>query len=173
MGPEHAAMEGLDVKRTGFKPRVSKLLTNADSQRASARVSTDKQAPLYRLTRPVNFEAQAERFTPTPKEPERIEHEGYRRLVAQLPCVRCHIEGWSQCAHPNSNKTKGRKADDRECFPLCCDRPGVNGCHPLFDQYKLGPRDWSATFEELWGEWTRAMIDGLDLWPKNLPRWPG
>lgn len=157
------------MKRTGFKPRVSKLLTNADSQPKSAEVST-RVTPCYRLTRPVNFSALTT-FTPAPKEPERIEHEGYRRLVAALPCSRCGIQGYSQAAHPNTGKTKGRKADDRECFPLCCDRLGVVGCHFMFDQHQLWTADVAEFFELAWGLRTRTTIEVNGEWPKNLPKW--
>jgi hypothetical protein len=62
--------------------------------------------------------------------------EAYRRLVAALPCSNCGIEGYSQAAH---GPTLGGaiKSNDTECFPLCCDRPEVKGCHPRFDQYEL------------------------------------
>lgn len=76
--------------------------------------------------------------------PERSE--SYRRLVASLPCINCNLEGYSQAAHPNYGKGAGMKTDDRLCFPLCADRPGVRGCHSLHDQGGLRPklerREW-------------------------------
>lgn len=64
--------------------------------------------------------------------------EQYRRLVASLPCVRCGIEGYSQAAHGNSlhfGKGRGLKSSDAALFPLCCNRPGTQGCHERHDQY--------------------------------------
>ena len=56
-----------------------------------------------------------------------IEHEGYRRLVAAMPCKACGIEGYSQAAHVPPDG-RGIKQDDREIFALCCTRSGINGC---------------------------------------------
>jgi hypothetical protein len=56
-----------------------------------------------------------------------VASEPYRRLVALFPCKICGIDGYSQAAHPNTDKGAGIKTDDRLCFPLCCDRPGVQG----------------------------------------------
>lgn len=72
-------------------------------------------------------------FTPTPKHaPER--NEGYRRWVASLACCRCGIWGFSQAAHPCAGRGLGQKSSDLDCFPLCCVRPGLLGCHILHDQ---------------------------------------
>lgn len=66
-----------------------------------------------------------------------LRSEPYRRYVASCECFGCGLEGWSQCAHPNSAKYgKGlsRKAGDQYCFPLCAPRYGMPGCHFQFDQ---------------------------------------
>jgi hypothetical protein len=63
--------------------------------------------------------------------------EQHRRNVAELPCAECGIEGWSQCAHSNSaeyGKGARIKSNDFASFPLCCDRPGIVGCHTRHDQ---------------------------------------
>jgi hypothetical protein len=88
---------------------------------------------------------------PVPKR-QRVRDEPYRRFVATLPCSHCQVEGYSQAAHPNTGKAKGRKADDTLCFPLCCDRPGVVGCHTLFDQHKLFARAERPRMERQWSE---------------------
>jgi hypothetical protein len=62
-----------------------------------------------------------------------VRSEAYRRYVASHPCFACGIEGWSQCAHANGGGM-GTKASDLETFPLCCTRPGHQGCHVMFDQ---------------------------------------
>ena len=69
---------------------------------------------------------------PIPK-PVRYQSEAYRRYVAEHPCMRCGVENYSQACHPNGAGA-GTKASDRLCFPLCCARPGIAGCHYLHDQ---------------------------------------
>ena len=101
---------------------------------------------------------------------EPIRSEAYRRLVAQLPCKVCGIVGYSQAAHPNTGKGTGIKADDRECFPLCCDRPGVQGCHTKFDQGALFDKEMRRIVEVDWAIDTRRTIDNMGLWPEGLPR---
>lgn len=105
----------------------------------------------------------------------RLHSEKYRRAVASLPCAACGIYGYSQHAHGNEGKGMGLKTDDRTGVPLCCARPGEEGCHTKFDQYRLlpGGRDAHREAMRTWGEQTRAMVHSLGLWPKNLPLWPG
>lgn len=107
-------------------------------------------------------------LAPAPKK-ETLEHEGYRRLVALLPCKNCGIGSYSQAAHPNTGKGQGLKTDDRLCFPLCCDRPGVRGCHSQFDQAALFPKHVRRALEPAWAVDTQRQILALGLWPANLP----
>ncbi|OUM00582.1 hypothetical protein A8M77_21100 [Variovorax sp. JS1663] len=100
-----------------------------------------------------------------------VEHEGYRRLVAALPCKHCGLVGYSQAAHPNMNKGAGTKTDDRLCFPLCCDRPGVVGCHVAFDQKALFTKEARRLVEAAWGADTRRQILAAGNWPTDLPLW--
>ena len=97
-----------------------------------------------------------------------IRSEKYRRLVAQLPCMSCGIDGYSQAAHPPPT-ANGRKEDDRECFPLCCTRIGELGCHASFDQYKLITKDRMLTMAAIWADRTREKIKQTFGWPKGLP----
>ena len=99
-----------------------------------------------------------------------VRSEEYRRLVAQLPCKHCGIQGYSQCAHPNTGKGTGIKTSDLESFPLCCDRPGVQGCHSKFDQNTLFVRLRRRVIEPAWGADTRRQIIAMGQWPANLPR---
>lgn len=101
--------------------------------------------------------------------------EAYRRAVASLPCAACGIYGYSQHAHGNEGKGLGLKTDDRTGVPLCCARPGEEGCHIKFDQYRLlpGGREAHRDAMRTWGAQTRATVHSLGLWPKNLPHWPG
>lgn len=95
--------------------------------------------------------------------------ETYRRLVAARPCKLCGIAGFSQAAHPNTGKGQGTKTDDRLCFPLCCDRPGVVGCHGLFDQHALLSKEARRAIEPAWGADTRRAILAAGDWPAQLP----
>lgn len=104
--------------------------------------------------------------SPIPKT-VRIEHEGYRRLVAALPCAVCGIVGYSQCAHvPPSGK--GIKEDDRETFPACCDRPGTVGCHVKVDQYKLAGAAVTRQMARGWAADARRRIRAAGNWPADL-----
>ena len=100
-----------------------------------------------------------------------VRSEQYRRLVAMLPCKVCGVDGYSQAAHPNTGKGAALKTDDRQCFALCCDRPGVRGCHPKFDQGALFDKATRQRLEADWGVDTRRTIDNMGLWPANLPKW--
>lgn len=107
---------------------------------------------------------------PIPKA-EIVRSEPYRRLVASLPCASCGIYGYSQHAHLNEGKGMGLKADDRAGMPLCCARPGIEGCHVAFDQYRLVPGGREAHREAgaRWAAETRQTIIDLGLWPERLP----
>lgn len=107
-------------------------------------------------------------LAPAPKD-EPVRHEGYRRLVALLPCKACGIAGYSQAAHPNTGKGTGTKTDDRLCFPLCCVRPGIEGCHVLFDTGRLLDKAARRAIEPAWACDTQRQITALGLWPKDLP----
>lgn len=103
-----------------------------------------------------------------------IESVPYRRLVAQLPCLWCGISGYSQYAHLNYGKGMSMKTDDRTGFPLCCSRPGIEGCHVAYDQYRLlegGGREAHRKYGLEAGRFTRDQILKAGLWPKKLPRW--
>jgi len=103
-----------------------------------------------------------------------VESEAYRRLVAQLPCMWCGIEGYSQHAHLNYGKGLGMKTDDRTGFPLCCSRPGTEGCHVAYDNYRLlesGGRDAHRQYGLEAGRFTREQVLKAGLWPASLPRW--
>ena len=101
-----------------------------------------------------------------PKE-NAVECEPYRRLVAKFPCAHCSVEGFSQAAHPPPTG-KSIKEDDRECFPLCCTRPGIEGCHVQFDQYRLIPKGRMRAQAAKWARETLAKIKAMGKLPKKL-----
>ena len=146
------------MKRTPFKRKTPTAYTKAE-----------RVAPvLARLTVKVNMPRVSDEVVTISKEAA-IYSEPYRRLVAAMPCINCHIEGYSQAAHPPPTG-KGRKEDDRLTFPLCCTRPGVTGCHADFDQYRLVPAADMRSLAGHWGTETRQIILEAGHWPKNLPK---
>lgn len=136
------------MKRAGFKPQAPPRRP----ERQWTGHTPDVRSAACRMADGV-----ARMSVPVPKtKPTR--DEAYRRFVASLPCAHCRIEGYSQAAHPNTGKAKGMKADDRLCFPLCCDRPGVKGCHAMFDQHQLFPREQRADVEREWALLTQEKL---------------
>lgn len=128
-------------------------------------------ALLQPLAKPPNYAAiSANNPAPAIEKANPLRSEEYRRLVVQGACSNCHIVGYSQAAHPPPTG-KGIKEDDRECFPLCCTRPGVPGCHWLFDNYKLIQAGLMREQAARWAADTRERILAEGLWPKNLPAW--
>ena len=109
---------------------------------------------------------------PITKEPP-LRSERYRRAVASLPCAHCGIEGYSQHAHENDGKGARLKVDDRRAMPLCCSRPGIEGCHVAFDQYRLVPggREAHVALGRAMAARTRLDLLILGLWPANVPVW--
>lgn len=61
-------------------------------------------------------------------------YEELRRAVTTLPCMNCGVERFTQAAHGNADKGMGIKGSDAAIAALCCDRPGVRGCHAMLDQ---------------------------------------
>ena len=96
-----------------------------------------------------------------------VRSEPYRRLVAALPCKACGIQGFSQAAHLPPNG-KSIKQDDRLTFALCCDRLGIKGCHPKYDQYELFTRAVAMTVGRAWAADTQRQIIASGQWPKGL-----
>ena len=161
------------MQRTGFNRR-RKLALAAPIEREKRLSDAAKYAIENALKKPPNL-AQVSLSAPTaPVEKESpLRSEAYRRAVASLPCIHCGIEGYSQCAHANTGKGKSMKADDRCAMPLCCTRPGIEGCHAAFDQYRLlpGGREAHHAQGRAWAKKTRNQIQESGQWPVNLPMW--
>lgn len=82
-----------------------------------------------------------------------VRDEKYRRLIATMPCFSCGIDGYSQVAHSNlakHGKGGAMKASDYATFPLCCERPGVQGCHSMFDQGLIVTKLNKETLTDFW-----------------------
>lgn len=98
-------------------------------------------------------------------------NEQHRRNVAALPCAVCRIEGFSQAAHVNASvagKGLGMKAPDVLTFPLCCDRPGVRGCHSLHDQGGIYTKQERLLREWEYVDQTRAQLIRRNQWPTEV-----
>lgn len=111
-------------------------------------------------------------FSPVTKDAP-VRHEGYRRLVASMPCAWCGCQGRSNHAHENSGKGMAMKVDDRRAMPLCVDDMGQNGCHTTFDQYALidGGKEAHAELGARMAKATRSAVRSAGKWPKTLPAW--
>lgn len=135
------------------KQSVDRLPTTAGHKKPSARKvpRSDKSALVIPKTNP-------------------LQHEGYRRMVASMACIRCGVVGASQAAHVPPDG-KGIKQDDRLTFPLCCDTPGLKGCHTQFDQFKLMPKPKAVKQGLKWAAQTWAQLEAAGLIPKGLKAW--
>lgn len=156
------------LKRTPFK-RTNLAYVHEDPEvRAEARQQRMASLSLTRLCPQV---AITDNVIAVPKD-NPMECEPYRRIVAAMPCMWCGVVGYSQHAHENRGKGMGLKVDDRRSFPLCAARPGVEGCHVAFDQYRLieGGKEAHAALGNKWAKETRKHVVDAGLWPKKLPR---
>ena len=175
------------LKRTGFKrkqpvsiyktaalgPSMT-LIEKREAEREKRLADIAKSAIENALEKPANVAlvSLSAPTAPVEKEPP-LRSEAYRRAVASLPCIHCGIKGYSQHAHENTGKGKSMKAYDRCAMPLCCTRPGIEGCHAAFDQYRLVPGGREAHHAQgrAWAKQTRNQIHESGQWPKNLPLW--
>lgn len=166
-------MRSTPMKRTSFKSRTTSVplvLTREQrlDERAQRALQTGMAKPLARVAMAVCTAVVA---AVVKEQPQRSEV--YRRLVAAMPCAWCRIEGYSQHAHENEGKGARLKVDDRRGMPLCCARPGIEGCHTAFDQYRLVPGGRAAHIElgRALSKRTRQQIMDAGLWPAKVPQW--
>lgn len=110
-----------------MKPPKSPRQFNSTLPARTARLASSKspaRAPMTRKRRPKS-------------ETLRIYGDEDRRAwIKSLPCAGCGVVGFSENAHVCGNAGAGRKANADTIAPLCRDRPGVTGCHTLYDQHK-------------------------------------
>jgi len=158
------------VKRSPMPQRKAPIGRKewAGAERSRGGDTAVLERPMARALAPAPRATMAARptFNPQPK-PVPVEHEGYRRLVAMLPCICCGIADMSQAAHPNTGKGAGTKTDDRLCFPLCCERSPMR-CHRRFDQEAMFTKEERRALEPVWGQRTRERIRDMGLWPTTL-----
>lgn len=93
----------------------------------------------------------------------------YLREVASLPCCNCERDGASQAAHINRGKGMSIKASDHLTFPLCTTSGGKQGCHELYDQYRLGDKHWAAEQGLKWAQKTYSTLKRAGRVPMNVP----
>lgn len=87
-----------------------------------------------------------------------LRDKSYRMAVASLPCFNCGVVGYSQAAHADFRKGMAIKSSDATAYPLCADRPGVQGCHSLIGAGAAMSRDARREFELAGAEWTRVKL---------------
>ncbi|WP_258007450.1 hypothetical protein [Alicycliphilus denitrificans] len=159
-------------KRTGLTYRMPERSAAPDrEQRLAERAA---RAMAMACPSPVNVTMARGPAPAAPIEKENpLRSEPYRRLVAALPCEWCGIVGYSQHAHENEGKGKALKVDDRRAMPLCAARPGAEGCHTAFDQYRLVPggREAHVALGRAMAARTRKQIMEAGRWPVKLPLW--
>lgn len=97
-----------------------------------------------------------------------LRSEQHRKNVAALRCAKCGILGFGQCAHANVTKGAGMKVCDSLTFSLCCDRPGVRGCHSLHDQGGIYTKAERARVEWEYVDATRAELIRRNQWPATV-----
>lgn len=94
-----------------------------------------------------------------------IRNKNHLRFVAGLPCAMCRIGGFSQAAHIG-RLGMGIKNPDSLVIPLCCARPGIEGCHiesakneKKFFAKRGGIQAAKRLASDLWentGDWAKA-----------------
>lgn len=100
-----------------------------------------------------------------------LRSEEHRKNVAALPCAVCGIVGFSQAAHANAGvagKGLALKNCDSLTFPLCCDRPGVRGCHSLHDQGGIYTKEERPLREWEHIDATRAALIQQNKWSADI-----
>lgn len=96
---------------------------------------------------------------------EPIQHAGYMNAVRSLPCARCGAAPRSQFCHSDEGKGAGIKSDCRLGWPGCA------RCHHEVGTQRIYPKEQRRVLEAEMARQTRAQIESMGLWPKNLPRW--
>jgi hypothetical protein len=152
------------ARRLGVKPHhIRTALEGIDG---------DDPAPmvLTRTTRPARLATASDMQGSASADKERaIRSPAYLRAVAGLPCCNCERDGASQAAHINRGKGMSLKAPDNHTFPLCATVGGKQGCHEMYDQYKLGDKHASAEMGQAWAQQTYNTLKRAGQVPMNVP----
>lgn len=106
-----------------------------------------------------------------------LQHEAYMAAVRKLPCALCgwYQPGGIQFAHADvtgrGGKAMGLKSDCRLGWPGCGPHDGLPGCHWIVGTSGRMQRAERRAFELGAGIKTRAIVEAMGAWPKNLPKW--
>ena len=157
------------MKRTGFKSQKAPEKSQQDREQ---RLMQRAQAAIKIVaTRAAVIAPVSSAPAPAVLKAKPWRSEAYRRAVASLPCICCGVHGYSQAAHANTGKGAGTKTHDYMTFPLCCDRPGVRGCHSRFDQGAMFDKQARQLIEPAWWSDTRRRLLAMGLVDeKDLPQ---
>ena len=161
------------MRRTPFRRARASTTPETEQEREQRLMDKALRAMNSVVPRAANMGLPPTAAAPMPKAAP-VRSEAYRRAVASLPCAYCGIESYSQHAHENDGKGARLKVDDRRAMPLCCSRPGIEGCHVAFDQYRLVPGGRQAHIElgRAMAAQTRRQLNELGLWPAGIPQYP-
>lgn len=166
-------MRRTELKRAGFKRRMPAPAAPQDREQRLAERAVRTMACARPTPEHVTMGPNTTQSAPIGKD-KPLRSERYRRAVAGLPCAYCGIAGYSQHAHENDGKGARLKVDDRRAMPLCCARPGIEGCHIAFDNYRLipGGREAHIALGRAMAAQTRARLNDMGLWPARIPQLP-
>jgi hypothetical protein len=93
------------------------------------------------------------------------QHQGYMDLVRALPCAHCGKAPRSQFCHSDEGKGMGIKSDCRLGWPGCPE------CHDAIGTHRIYPRHQRRALEAEMARQTRAQIESMGLWPKDMEKW--
>lgn len=115
------------------------------------------------LRRSASF-AKADTMAEAVEKDNPIQHAGYMDAVRSLPCARCGAAPRSQFCHSDEGKGAGIKSDCRLGWPGCAQ------CHHDIGTARIYPKEQRRELEDEMARQTRAQIESMGLWPRNLPK---
>ena len=145
---------GAGFKRPAYTPRPQREQDDAPSA-APAR----SRAPCKSVMTPVQG------MVSTIAKEHAPQHAGYMDLVRALPCAHCGKPPRSVFCHSDEGKGIGIKSDCRQGWPGCPE------CHDAIGTRRIYPKEQRRALEAEMARQTRALIEALGLWPRNLQRW--
>lgn len=155
------------MRRTPFRRAATSTTPETEQEREQRLMHKARCAMKSVVPRAANMDFSTTAAAPIPKAAP-VRSEGYRRVVASLPCAICGVAGHSQAAHANTGKGMGMKACDLTCFPACGPRPGMQGCHAALDQGALFLKAVRRELEPVWAADTMRKLWEMGLVPDSL-----